>query len=256
MSETTYYSLNQTHIASNIDATGEYMIPHISVLRDAKNNLTNTISSVSSTIESHLSSVSSTLSAQVSNLNYEYDVGGGKLISRIEQTAGKISVNIRDIAMSDISNVAVISTDFFDEGIHSRLGFKLKDKRLYFGPYEYTDGQLTSQVSDLISFDCSDFIKDGMLMEVSCVNENPTTVPPTEGTFLRLTWNTDSGHDVVYVDVKKVIGGLYRGVAPYITVNDLNISLNTENLKSNNETGLSGYNELHRYYRWLAGLEE
>ena len=60
---------------------------------------------------------------------------------------------------------------------------------------------LKSGETSLGEVDATDFIKDGMLESAEIVTTNGTD----NGTFLKLTWNTDAGKDVTYVDVASLV---------------------------------------------------
>ena len=60
---------------------------------------------------------------------------------------------------------------------------------------------LKSGETSLGEVDATAFIKDGMLESAEIATSNGTK----DGTFLKLTWNTDAGKDVTYVDVASLV---------------------------------------------------
>lgn len=56
--------------------------------------------------------------------------------------------------------------------------------------------------ADLGKIDTADFVKDGMLDSAELVT-NPSG--QTEGTYIKLTWNTDGGKDPMYINVTSLI---------------------------------------------------
>ena len=79
--------------------------------------------------------------------------------------------------------------------------------------------QLKSGENSLGEVDASAFIKDGMLESAEIVTTNGIT----DGTFLKLTWNTDAGKDVTYVDVASLVDTYTAGNG--INIADYKVSL-------------------------------
>ena len=78
---------------------------------------------------------------------------------------------------------------------------------------------LKSGENSLGEVDASAFIKDGMLESAEIVTTNGIT----DGTFLKLTWNTDAGKDVTYVDVASLVDTYTAGNG--INIADYKVSL-------------------------------
>lgn len=73
----TKYFLNQDCIAENISATGRFMVPHISVVSSISGivdevniNLSDRITTVSTTLEGTIKSVSSDITGFIDNIDY------------------------------------------------------------------------------------------------------------------------------------------------------------------------------------------
>ena len=78
---------------------------------------------------------------------------------------------------------------------------------------------LKSGENSLGEVDATAFIKDGMLESAKIVTNNGTK----DGTFLELTWNTDAGKDVTYVDVASLVDTYTAGNG--INIADYEVSL-------------------------------
>ena len=78
---------------------------------------------------------------------------------------------------------------------------------------------LKSGENSLGEVDATAFIKDGMLESAEIATNNGTK----DGTFLKLTWNTDAGKDVTYVDVASLVDTYTAGNG--INIEDYEVSL-------------------------------
>ena len=78
---------------------------------------------------------------------------------------------------------------------------------------------LKSGETSLGEVDATAFIKDGMLESAEIATSNGTK----NGTFLKLTWNTDAGKDVTYVDVASLVDTYTAGNG--INIADYKVSL-------------------------------
>ena len=76
------------------------------------------------------------------------------------------------------------------------IAYDAADKKIYLY------GKDKNKANAVSSIDCRDFIKDGMLNSAELVT-NPAG--QTEGTYIKLTWNTDGGKDSVYINVTSLI---------------------------------------------------
>lgn len=76
------------------------------------------------------------------------------------------------------------------------IAYDAADKKIYLL------GKDKNKANAVSSIDCTDFIKDGMLDSADLVT-NPTG--QTEGTYIKLTWNTDGGKAPMYINVTSLI---------------------------------------------------
>lgn len=208
----TIYMLNDGCIAGSLCADHgnkqRFAVPHLSVLQSVNDGLVDAISGVSSFLSDAIDDINTDISAV-------------------------------------ISAVAVTPEDFSEAYASHRICFKYdgETQRLLLGNKSDYD----HDKSNMLTVDCTDFIKDGMVSAVEVVDVDPhqTTKP---GPFLKITWNTDAGGTETYICVRDMVGGLYGGISP-IRVDNLSISLDEAALR-----GILGYDDLYAYYQFLAGL--
>ena len=79
--------------------------------------------------------------------------------------------------------------------------------------------KLTNDTSKT-SIPVDDFIKDGMISSVELVTENDKS---EQGQFLKITWNSDAGKDVVYLDVTTLVDVYTAGKG--ITITDGQVAI-------------------------------
>lgn len=79
--------------------------------------------------------------------------------------------------------------------------------------------KLTNDTSKT-SIPVNDFIKDGMISSVELVTENDKS---EQGQFLKITWNSDAGKDVVYLDVTTLVDVYTAGKG--ITITDGQVAI-------------------------------
>lgn len=108
--------------------------------------------------------------------------------------------------------------------------------------------QLKGISNEVISeFSASDFVKDGFLdsaelVEVSSSQAGTSGFPSTAGTYIKFTWNTESGKSVSWVDVTSLIDVYTAGKGIDITSNV--VSLKIDSTQGSNVTVTAGANGL------------
>lgn len=232
----TIYTLNNECIVDSLTADigdkQHLAVPHLSVLKKAHDDLSATISSVSSY-----------LSGIIGGTDCSFNIEVGSRISSIAQTGGMISVGTKPFEVADISAVALIENDFLRTFVGRRIDFSYdsSSRAIYLGLKEHRD----SDPSKMLSIDCNEFIKDGML---SSVNKGTDSMGP----YIEFIWNAESGKEKTRLYVRDILGEIYKGIDPIVVdQNSLSISLNIASLKNS-----LGYDKLYSYYQFLAGLEE
>lgn len=108
--------------------------------------------------------------------------------------------------------------------------------------------QLKGISNEVISeFSAADFVKDGFLdsaelVEVSSSQAGTSGFPSTSGTYIKFTWNTESGKSVSWVDVTSLIDVYTAGNGIEITSNV--VSLKIDSTQGSNVTVTAGANGL------------
>ena len=97
--------------------------------------------------------------------------------------------------------------------------------------------KLTNDTSKT-SIPVDDFIKDGMISSVELVTENDKS---EQGQFLKITWNSDAGKDVVYLDVTTLVDVYTAGKGITITDGQVAIDETVVATVSSVDTKLADY---------------
>ena len=118
----------------------------------------------------------------------------------------------------------------------------------------YIGGKKQSR-ENMVSLDCSKFVVDGMVENVEIVDHDDKG---KVGKFLKIEWNTQSGHQPTYIELTDIIGKIYSGDNRFISVdNDHVIRFMNDNFQkhflSSMDGGLSGYEKVYNNYQFLAG---
>lgn len=195
----TIYTLNNECIVDSLTADigvkQPLAVPHLSVLKKVNDDL-----------EKSISCVSSYLSGAIGNLDYSAEIGTGYRISSITQTSGKVNIGTSPFSVADISAVAIVENDFLKTFSERKIKFEYDEVNhaIFLGLTKYDDK------SKMLSIDCNDFIKDGMLSNV--INGNDEIMGP----YIEFVWNTDGGSKKTRLYVKEILGGIYKGVSPIV----------------------------------------
>ena len=227
----TIYTLNENCIANEIDMQGSQMqrllVPHLSVLVDVRDALSGNIKSLSDSMDGKLE-----------KLSCQFETGPGEIISSIVQENGKVSIGKRPMSTLDISSISLIPEDFCSN---------FQDRRIYFG---YEDRKIllglemdSNDKSKMLSIDCNDFIKDGMLLSVSNGYDQAL------GPFIELVFNTDAGKDAIKLWAREIFKQFYTGLGVVKVNEQFEISVDINQLRDDID-----YNNLYEYYQFLAGL--
>jgi predicted nucleic acid-binding Zn-ribbon protein len=165
-------------------------------------------------------------------------------ISSVNSKLTDLENSIDNIAVSSVDNKTIVAPDGkISAAIGIRLNEDKQEVELYAtGPDAKKDatGQEVEGQEVLGSFSYAKFIQDGMLQNVELVVVAPSeggdgeTSTQAPGTYLKFSFNTDSGLSVIYVSVDDLVN-VYEG-SDYINVSGEVISLKkdalTEDLKS------------------------
>lgn len=164
--------------------------------------------------------------------------------SKISETDGKVSVaqaqpivefNQAISSTNKVATMSDITAAAYTEGTNVTIGNDRSINVPLGLAYDSTNKKikLTQGTDDnatvIDSIDATAFIKDGML-ETAELATNPTGKP--NGTYIKLTFNTDAGKDVIYIDVTSLID-TYTG-DKYITVKNYTIKHNEQNVDTGN----------------------
>ena len=143
------------------------------------------------------------------NVKFSQDTDG--LLANVEIPAATVTgVKAKDKVLS-LTDKLVSATVSLEYGVSEALGGKKAIKLL---------GKDSTLISEI---DASEFIKDGMLDTVELV-KNPEG--QTEGTYLKLTWNTDSGKSApMFINVTDLIDVYTAGEG--LKLNGKEFSVNT-----------------------------
>ena len=146
--------------------------------------------------------------------NVQFSQGTDGLSANVEIPAATVTgVNADDKVLS-LTDKLVSATVSLEYGVSEALGGKKAIKLL---------GKDSTLISEI---DASEFIKDGMLDTVELV-KNPEG--KTAGTYLKLTWNTDSGKtEPMFINVTDLIDVYTAGIG--LNLNGKEFSVNTETI--------------------------
>lgn len=171
--------------------------------------------------------------AELSTLQNEHDSDLADInaeLSDINTELDGLKSSVAETVVKAVDNVTLKS----EEGkISTALGLDI-DSESKMIRLIATGSSVTDETKVISSIPYSQFVKDGILSNVELViieeapeGENQTQEP---GTYLKFTFNTDSGKDAIYVNVSDMID-VYTGEG-YIVVDGDKISLNYVSLKN------------------------
>lgn len=153
--ENTIYTLNERCIANELSIQGSprqrLLVPHLSVLNGVREELSGKIDNLSTSMD-----------GKIAGMSCQFETGFGEIISSITQENGKVEVGKRQITTDDVSAVSLIPDDFCSEFSERRIYFKYEDRKILLGKVSDAD-----EKSKMLSIDCNEFIKDGMLLSVA-----------------------------------------------------------------------------------------
>ena len=158
---------------------------------------------------------------------------GGSVLDIASSVADK-KVKVLDV---QVNSASVLNADTKIANI-DLTSYENKIEKITLGGNEVSIADKTAEISLALSYDsnakkihlksgetslgevdATAFIKDGMLESAEIATSNGTK----NGTFLKLTWNTDAGKDVTYVDVASLVDTYTAGNG--INIADYKVSL-------------------------------
>lgn len=188
----------------NTDSTGTITVNKTAAQTDAQNPVINF------NIADGSNAGNVTLTDTANGLKAEVNLSAYRLIADDENTAHTHSTKEKSgIKANGAGDISGDTT--FELNVAFDTYIKETDKKTYIRLYDKSD---TSKKS-LAELDATAFIKDGMISSVELVNKDGNN---TAGQFLKITWNTDAGKDIVYLNVTELVD-VYTGEAG-ITVVD------------------------------------
>lgn len=126
-------------------------------------------------------------------LKADIDLSAYRLIADDENTAHTHSTKVKSGIKANGTGDLTGDTTF-----ELNVGFDFNATTKLITLYDKDDNAKTA----LASLDATAFIKDGMISSVELVAENDKK---EAGQFLKITWNTDAGKDVVYLNVTRLV---------------------------------------------------
>ena len=151
-----------------------------------------------------------------------------------------INVNGKSLATSLNECMPAISTDlsYFTDNTHKYALFtevptnvsQLQNDKEYLVKDDFKLERITTESEKLIvltvngktfKIDTADFIRDGMIKNVVVVT-NPGGQP--EGKYLQITWNSDAGSQITYVDLKSLVD-IYTSVSDGLIIDEYTLSI-------------------------------
>lgn len=152
--------------------------------------------------------------------------------TQFETTRQQVETNTSDISdLKDIDAKNRLSL-LEKQGTHPTFTYNKTDKKIYL---DFLDKSNVSVLSAPLEISVDDFIKDGMVTNVS-IQSNPND--EHIGKYLVINFNTDAGIDTIYLNVNDVFSPYTGGTG--ININNTVLSTNLSITGENNTVKLIG----------------
>lgn len=219
-----------------LDDSGKLTIDttHFGVKSVASKNKTVTISNINGAVDLQVNIDSKTIvtdqstgSLKVDNEALTQYVGSNAIaVSAASSDTNKntVSLTINDndkvLTQDDLGLFANLTLDYVTEG-------EGENQKKYIKLLGKTDNN--NAKAELGKVDASDFIKDGMLDSAELVTTAEEGVTNVDAPYIKLTFNTDAGKDVIRFSVKNLVDTYTAGNGLSLTNNTFSVKLDDSN---------------------------
>lgn len=126
-------------------------------------------------------------------------------LQEINSSSGAIAITNKNQVGLKLNNQGNVQLTQDTNGLKANVTFPTDYDTKYHLEYDSNNKQIklvTGVDNSKMIIDATPFIKDGMIQSVILVDKDASG---KSGQFLKITWNTDSGHSATYVDISSLI---------------------------------------------------